>query len=139
MAKVTIKAPVTVHYEGRYVAPGTEIELEEDEAKRLIGTHGEYGVGVLGDPANTQIINVLDENSVEELNKQASINKGHGEGKSVASGAHRSQTQSALPSDEELEAMNKPELVALAGKRAVAIEHNDTKAEIIDKMKAAGK
>jgi hypothetical protein len=56
-----IKAPVTVHDGTRYVAPGTEIDLPEDEAKRLIEVHGEYGgANRPQDPANTQTLNVID-------------------------------------------------------------------------------
>ena len=130
MKTVTIKAPVTVHHGGRYVAPGTPIDLSEDEAKRMTATHGEYAGPPSGDPANTQTLNVLDQASIEELNKHASINGGHG--------AKRSRiSKETLPADAELEAMNKPELVALATARAVQIETTDTKAEIIEKMKAA--
>ncbi len=128
MAKVKILAPVTVFHGGQYVAPGTEIEVEDDEAKSLIGAHGEYGGPAPSDPANTQILNVIDKQSLDELNKQSSINKGFGR----TAGSKKD----ALPSDDELSHMNKAELVELADSRGVEIEANDTKAEILEKLKA---
>jgi len=139
-----IKAPVTVHDGTRYVAPGTEIDLPEDEAKRLIEVHGEYGgANRPQDPANTQTLNVIDEKSLTDLNFQASVNGGHGRhaptlnqrANTVTGDAARSTHRDPLPSDAELEQMNKAELTELAAARKVELEHNATKAEIIQALK----
>jgi hypothetical protein len=120
-----IKAPVTVHDGTRYVAPGTEIDLPEDEAKRLIEVHGEYGgANRPQDPANTQTLNVIDEKSL--TNQRANT---------VTGDAARSTQRDPLPSDAELEQMNKAELTELAAARKVELENNATKAEIIQALK----
>jgi hypothetical protein len=115
-----IKAPVTVHDGTRYVAPGTEIDLPEDEA-----------------------LNVIDEKSLTDLNFQASVNGGHGRqaptlnqrANTVTGDAARSTQRDPLPSDAELEQMNKAELTELAAARKVELENNATKAEIIQALK----
>jgi hypothetical protein len=76
MANVKMKAPVTVYHNGQYVAPGTEIELPEEEARAMVGRHGEFGGPAPQDPANTQVR--IDKASIDSLNDQATINKGHG-------------------------------------------------------------
>jgi hypothetical protein len=76
MPNVKLKAPVTILYDGRYVAPGTDIELPEEEASALVGRHGEYGGRPMQDPSNTQTR--IDQASIDALNEQATINKGHG-------------------------------------------------------------
>jgi hypothetical protein len=53
-------APVTVLFGDRYVPPGTEIELPEDEAQSLIERHGPGGEITLTDK---------DRASIETLNK----------------------------------------------------------------------
>jgi hypothetical protein len=111
---VTIKAPVTVYYKGQYVAPGTEIELPQDEADRLTAAHGAWGTPGEPDPANTQMRNV-DIASINALNEHAKIHKGHGD---------------------DLDAMKRDELVTLAKKRGVDIDAGATKADIIAKLKA---
>jgi hypothetical protein len=124
MAKVTIKTPITTFYNGQYVAPGTDVEIEEADAKRLIGEHGEYGGATrMGDPGNTQTLNVLDQQSIDELNKQAAINKGFG--------------KSRRASDEELDAMTKAELLDYAEKHSIAVEAGASKADVMAAVKAA--
>lgn len=142
MALKTIRVPVTVHNGKQYVAPGTEVEMEEQEANRLIGQYGEYGSGgsLKLDPGSTAALTLADQASLEELNKQASINQGHGRGANKRDGAQRPQSSpqqlAELPGDDELERMKKEELQAMAAERNVAIADGDTKAEIIAKMRA---
>lgn len=119
---VSLKAPVTVFHKGQYVAPGTDIELPEAEARALIGRHGEYGGPATQDPANTQ--SRIDQASIDALNEQAAINKGHGKIDADSGG------------DVDLEAMKKDDLIALAAERGVPLEANATKAEIIEKLRA---
>jgi hypothetical protein len=121
---VTIKAPVTVHYKGKYVVPGTEIEVSKEEADRLTEAHGAWGGPGEPDPANTQMRNV-DIASIKALNEQAGIHKGHGR----AAG-------SSAPSESDLEAMKKDDLLDLAAKRGVDLDAGATKADIIAKLKA---
>jgi hypothetical protein len=143
MAKVKIITPITVHNGRQYVGPGSEVELEEAEARRLIAAHGEFGnPGLKGDPANTQILNVMDAASLEQLNIQAEINGGHGVGaKSLNRRFDKPEGKKPeadpLPADSDLEAMKKDELTELAATRQVAIDSADTKAEIIAKLKAS--
>lgn len=68
-----IRTPITVFYDGAYRPPGTVIDLPEDEAKSFIERFGD-----LGDAEVTNSIEDL--NSVAELNKQAAIHGGHGNG-----------------------------------------------------------
>jgi hypothetical protein len=140
-----IKAPVTVHDGKQYVAPGTEIDLPEDQARRLIEVHGEWGgANRPQDPANTQTLNVIDEKSLADLNFQAEVNGGHGKdaptlnkrANTITGDATRTSEREPLPSDSELEQMNKSELTELAQSRKVELEHNATKAEIISALKA---
>lgn len=163
MGKVTIKAPVTMHDGRQYVAPGSNITLDEVEARKVIALHGEYGghPGIKGDPANTQALNVLDETSIQNLNTHAEINGGHGLDAPSSASAPTMHTRrlsgarvtpeddsfgrsgsggdelDPLPSDADLEAMKKDELLDLAHERGVSVAGGDSKAEIIAKLKAA--
>jgi hypothetical protein len=119
---VSLKAPVTVFHKGQYVAPGTDIELPEAEARAMIARHGEYGGPAVQDPGNTQTR--IDKASIDALNENAAINKGHGKIDPDSGG------------DVDLEAMKKDDLIALAAERGVALEANATKAEIIEKLRA---
>lgn len=116
MGNVKIKAPVTVLYNGQYVAPGTEIEVSEAEAKRLAEVHGEYGAAGEPDPGNTNMRNV-DIASIKALNEQKSIHKGIG----------------------DLNDMTKAELLEVAEAESVKHEASDTKQQLVDKIKAGRK
>lgn len=145
MGTKTFRTPITVHDGKQYCAPGTEITMDEKDADAFIAQHGEFGgANVPQDPANTQTLNVMDAKSLADLNTQAEINGGHGKNapslnkraNTVTGDSSRSTEKDPLPSDADLEAMKKDELVELAAKRNVAIDHSDTKAEIIAKLKA---
>jgi hypothetical protein len=120
MAEKTIKAPVTVFYKGQYVAPGTEITLDEAEANKLIGQHGEFGGSAPLDPGSTQ--GKIDAASIDALNTYASINKGHG------------------PLPDDMSKLSRAELEAEAAKRGVDVPENTSDAKLIKliKAKAAG-
>lgn len=150
--------PITVHNGEEYFPPGTEIDSEkigmsEREVKSFLDRHGEYGGPALPqDPGNTQVLNVLDAASIEGLNTAALIHKGHGvKGKTLldqraereaalgntvqGEGGAPVVTRDPLPSNAELDGMNKSELIALAQKRNVPLEHDATKPEIIAELK----
>lgn len=144
MGTKTFRTPVTIHDGKQYVAPGTEVTLEEAEANRIIGLHGEYGgpAGIVNDPANTQVLNTMDKSSIENLNTYASIHGGHGEyanqlGRAPHEPAAEKKPSEPLPSDHDLEQMKKDDLMTLAESRNVDVAASDSKAEIIAKMKAA--
>lgn len=150
MGMKTFRTPITIHNGKQFVAPGTEVTLDEAEANRIIGLHGEFGgpTGIKNDPGNTNVLNAMDQKSIEDLNTFASINGGHGVlanqvGRAPhepAKGAPEKKTASELeplPSDHELEAMKKDDLIAFAEGRGVDVANSDSKAEIIAKMKAA--
>lgn len=146
MGTKTFRTPITVHDGKQYVAPGSEVTMDEADADRFIAQHGEYGgANVPADPANTQTLNVMDEKSLADLNTQAAINGGHGKNaptlnqraNTVTGDPSRHTAKDPLPSDAELEAMNKAEILELAHTRNVALESNPTKAEAIAALKAS--
>lgn len=61
------RTPITTLFNGIYVAPGTEIELPEDEASAIISRHGSVDVDVT--------LTLTDIASVESLNRHASLEK----------------------------------------------------------------
>ena len=71
MSLVKIRAPICLFYKGAYVAPGTEIEMEEDEARRLTDTHGEIDTEMT--------LSADDRASIDTLNKHHAINGGGGD------------------------------------------------------------
>lgn len=123
---VTIKAPVTVFHKGQFVAPGTSIEVDEVEARRLTAAHGAFGGPGDPDPGNTQMRNV-DIASINALNEQSSIHKGTGSAKPTVS------------EPVKLKGMSKPELIEQAQKEGVAIDGDDTAPQIAEKIEAARK
>lgn len=163
------RTPVVIHDGKKYHPIGAEVELDQSEIDRITAAHGEYaGLARPQDPGNTQVLNVLDDASIDQLNLAAGIHGGHGlQAPQGAGGAqHLMQrrvpgsdafpstqfipttgdasrpplvvdqtTKDPLPSDDELEGMNKPALIELAHKRDVSIETNATKAEIITALK----
>lgn len=133
---VTIKAPVTVFYNGQYVAPGTDIEVSKEEAKRLSEAHGEYGGGAEIDPANTQMRNV-DLASINSLNELKEIHKGDGRDtdKKTSVGTTTEDDDGKL-TDGKLMALNKPELVAIAKELLVTHAEDATKQQITDAILA---
>lgn len=159
MGTKTFRTPVTIHDGRQYCAPGTEVTLEEGEANRILAAHGgEFGEnGKANDPGNTNLLNAMDHASIDALNIHAGINGGQGlhapEGAAARMAGQRpgvrtltpgatgatSQVKQAepLPSDHELEAMKKDELVDFAESRNVDVAASDSKAEIIAKLKAA--
>ncbi len=66
MPLVRIRAPITVFYDGAYRYPGTEIELEEVDARRLQEAHGTVD--------EEMTIGLADRASVDDLNKFHAIN-----------------------------------------------------------------
>jgi hypothetical protein len=63
-----IKAPVTVFYNDAYVQPGTELDLEDDEARALIERFGEFDGDVTLDAKDLE--------SLKTLNHYHAINSG---------------------------------------------------------------
>lgn len=61
-----LRAPVCVFYNGAYQPPGTEIELTDDEAVRLVERHGEFD----GDTT----LDMKDMESLKTLNNFHAIN-----------------------------------------------------------------
>ncbi len=72
MSLVKIRAPVCVLFNGVYVPPGTQIEIEEDDARRLAELHGTVDADIT--------ISAADRASVDDLNKFHAINGGVGNG-----------------------------------------------------------
>ena len=71
MTMKTIKAPITVMYDGEYRPPGTEITLPEADANALIARHGMFD----DDPANapTGRAKAADDASLAALNTYHNI------------------------------------------------------------------
>lgn len=71
MVLVKIRTPIVVFFDGAYRYPGTEIELEADEARRLQEVHGVVD--------EEMTVSAADRASIDELNKFHAINSGdHG-------------------------------------------------------------
>ncbi|MDP2359016.1 MAG: hypothetical protein Q8M31_23565 [Beijerinckiaceae bacterium] len=66
MALVKIRTPIVVFFDGAYRCPGTEIEVEEVEARRLHELHGTVDEDIS--------ISAADRASVDSLNKFHAIN-----------------------------------------------------------------
>lgn len=111
MAEKTIKAPVTVFYNGEYVPPGTEITLPEAEANALIARHGEYDGPIIDDKSGKQA--AADQASIDALNQHAAIYKGHGI--PPGGGAH----------------LTRAGLEILAADRGIAVPAGASKADIV--------
>ena len=124
---VTIKAPVTTFHKGQFVAPGTEIELDEVEARRITAAHGSFGGPGDPDPGNTQMRNV-DIASINALNEQVGIHKGTG-----PDGSQPIKNDTVLTRD-ALDKLNREKLVAMAAELKVLHAPEATKAQIIDAM-----
>lgn len=64
----TFRTAITALYNGRYVPPGTEITLPENEAKEMIARFGEFEEG--------ESLSLEELASVEGLNKMHAIYNG---------------------------------------------------------------
>ncbi len=135
---VKIRTPITVNFEGRYVPPGTTIDLPKAEADDFIRRFGEYeGPAIVGDQAPA--VNAADAASIAALNLHNAIN-------SRPKGTAISGAPSAAPASTEppvidppvdLDGMKKDELLAEAERLGVeGVKATDTKPEIIEKIEA---
>lgn len=139
MGTKTFRTPITIHDGNQYCAPGTEVTLDEREANRIIGLHGEFGAPVgVNDPGNTNVLNAMDHKSIADLNTFASINGGHGKqaGRDKEFDTSDASGKDPLPGDHELDRMNRPALVELAKSRGIEVT-DETRAEIVAKIKAS--
>ncbi|RJF69595.1 hypothetical protein [Rhodopseudomonas palustris] len=63
MAMKTIRAPITLFYEGQYVPPGTPVTLSIEEANNLIDRYGDIGDAEV-------VLSMKDLANIDELNRQ---------------------------------------------------------------------
>ena len=135
------RTPITVNFEGRYVPPGTMIDLPAVDANDFIARFGEYeGPAIVGDQAPA--IGALDAASIDALNLHNAINsRAAGVSlSSVSTGAAPAAASTEPPfidGEKDLEDMSKPELLAEAERLGVPdVKPGDKKADIMFAIEA---
>lgn len=63
-----IRLPITVLHDGRYVAPGTEIDLPDDEARAMVSRFGNCPID--------ETLSAADLTSIEMLNTMHALHHG---------------------------------------------------------------